>query len=167
MSISEFIQWVEIHPTAIIMYMIIVPALAFIISMFFDTSANESPAKYMFSALIYATCVPGIVAIILSGYDFFYQKTDFKEANILVYFLPIISMIVTIVLINRVADMSSIPGFKRLSGLMMMIAVTSVLVFILHKMIFVSVFFGSIYTLLGLFIVLFVIIKIGWDKVFN
>lgn len=167
MSISEFIQWVELHPTAIIMYMVIVPAIAFILSMFYDTSGNQSPAKYLFSALIYATCVPGIVAIILSGYDFFYQKTDFKDANILVYFLPIISMIVTIVLINRVVNMSQIPGFKRLSGLMMMIAVTSILVFILNKMIFVTVFFGSVYALLGLFIVLFVIIKIGWDKVFN
>ncbi len=164
MTIAEFILWLEQYPNFIILYMVIVPAIAFISSMFLSQPDEKSPVKYLYSVLVYATCVPGILAIVISGYDLFFQKIDLKQANVLVYFVPIISMIVTLAIISRAIKMVQVPGFKKLSGLMLMIGVSSILVFILHKMIFVTFFAGSIYTLVGLFIILFIGIKLGWDK---
>ncbi len=167
MTISECIQWVSQHPNPVIIYMISVPAIAFILSMFFDKSGNQSPGKYFFSAIIYATALPGVLAIVLSGYDILFRKTDIKSVNILVYFLPIISMAVSLAIINRVVTMSAIPGVRRLSGLLLIIGVTSILVFVLERMFIGVIFFGSVYMFLGMFVILFVIIKIGWDKAFG
>jgi hypothetical protein len=167
MSISDFLQWIEQYPTYVIMYMIIVPAVSFIVSMFLNSPEKNSRVNYVYSVLVYATCVPGIVSLVLSGYDFFFQKTDLKEANVFIYFLPIISMIATLVIINKATKMAQIPGFSKLSGLMLMIGVTSILAFILHKMIFVTAFVGSIYTLIGLFILIFIGVKLGWDRMMN
>ncbi|MEZ5024426.1 MAG: hypothetical protein R2728_14445, partial [Chitinophagales bacterium] len=159
MTISECINWVSQHPNPVIIYMITVPAIAFILSMFFDETGHQSPGKYLFSILIYATALPGVLAIILSGYDFLFLRTDLKNVNILVYFLPILSMGFTLAIINRVVNMTQIPGFKRLSGLMIIIAVTSIIVFILQRLFIGVVFFGSVYMFLGMFVILFVIIK--------
>jgi hypothetical protein len=167
MTIADFILWIEQYPNFVILYMVIVPAIAFICSMFIAQPDQKSPLNYIYSVLVYATCVPGILAIVLSGYDFFFQKTDLKQANVLVYFVPIISMVATLVIIQKAVKMAQIPGFKKLSGLMLMIGVSSVLVFILHKMIFVTAFVGSIYTLIGLFILIFIGVKLGWDKMVN
>lgn len=167
MTISECIHWVSLHPNPVLIYMIIVPALAFIVALFFDKTGHQSPGKYLFSILIYASTLPGVLSIVLSGYDLFILRTDLKNVNMLVYFLPIISMGFTLAIINRVVEMSKIPGFKRLSGLMMIIAVTSIIVFILQRLFIGVVFFGSIYMFLGMFVLLFIIIKIGWEKAFG
>lgn len=147
--------------------MITVPAIAFILSMFFDQSGNQSPGKYLFSAIIYAAALPGVLAIVLSGYDILFRNTDLKSVNILIYFLPIISMVFSLAIVNRVVTMSAIPGVKRLSGLLLIIGVTSILVFVLQRMFIGVIFFGSVYMFLGMFVILFVVIKIGWDKAFG
>ena len=46
MTISECIEWVSQHPNPVIIYMITIPAIAFILSMFFDQTGNQSPGKY-------------------------------------------------------------------------------------------------------------------------
>jgi hypothetical protein len=164
MTIANFIEWVEAHPNPVFIYMIIIPAAAFIATMFFEDTANRSPGKYLFSALIYLTCIPGVLAVVLTGYALLMQRTNILDVNILVYFLPIISMALTIAVINRVTKMRDVPGFRRLSGFMLMIGVSFVLVFMLQRMFFGVVFFGTLQSLLLLFVVIFVILKIGWER---
>lgn len=164
MTISNFIEWVNANPNPVFVYMIIVPAAAFIAAMFLENKAHTSPGKYVFSTLMYATCVPGVLAIVLTGYSVVLQRADITKVNVLVYFLPIISMALSIAIINRVTNMKDIPGFKRLSGFMIMIAVTFILVFILQRLFIGVVFFGRIQSLLLLFVVLFVLIKVAWDR---
>ena len=164
MTISNFIEWVNANPNPVFVYMIIVPAAAFIAAMLLEDAAKSSSGKYVFSALMYATCVPGVLAIVLTGYTLVLQRADILKVSVLVYFLPIISMALTIAVINRVVRMVEIPGFKRLSGFMMMIAVTFVFVFILQRMFIGVIFFGTLQSLLLLFVFLFGIIKIGWDR---
>lgn len=164
MTIADLIKLVEANPNPVFIYMIIVPAAAFITAMFFEDSASGSPGKYVFSTLMYASCVPGVVAIVLTGYALLIQRTNVLNVNILVYFLPIISMALTIAIINRVVKMVDIPGFKRLSGFMMIIAVSFILVFILQRMFFGVFFVGSLSKLLLFFVVIFVVLKLGWDR---
>lgn len=165
MTINEFISWADQNPVPIFIYMIIVPAAAFIATMFMEENAERSRGKYIFSILMYATCVPGVMAFIMTGYSLVMKRADLMNFNILVYFLPIVSMLLTIGVIQRVIRMVDIPGFKRLSGFIMMIGVTCILVFILQRVFIGVFFFGTLQSLLLLFVVLFVVIKIGWDRV--
>lgn len=167
MTINETIQWANQNPNPIIIYMICVPALAFILSMFLDKNGHESPGKYLFSAVIYAAAVPGTIAIILSGYDMIFRRADLKNMNMLVYFLPILSMFVSIAFVRRVVDLQHIPGVKRLTGFLLMLGVTGIISFILQKMFIGVIFFGSVYTFLGIFVILFILIRVGWEKAFG
>ena len=51
----------------------------------------------------------------------------------LVYIVPFVSMIVTLVMVGRNINFADIPGFGRLCGLMLMIAVSFVLVLGVQK----------------------------------
>jgi len=164
MTITKFIEWVNLHPNPVFIIMIVIPALAFIATMFIEEINVKSPSRYVYSALMYATCIPGVLAIVLCGYSIVLQRADILKVNVLVYFLPIISMMFTIGIINRAVRMVDIPGFKRLSGFMLMIGITFIVVFILQKLFIGVLFFGTIQSLLLLFVILFVVIKIGWDR---
>lgn len=164
MTISKFIEWVNLHSNLVIIYMIIVPVLALIATMVVGGINRKSSSRYLYSGLMHATCIPGVLAMILSGYTIGLQRGDILNVNVLVYFLPIISMGLTIGIINRTTRMAHIPGFKRLSGFMLMIAVAFVLVFILQRMFIGVLFFGTVQSLLLLFVALFVIIKIAWGR---
>lgn len=152
------------HPHAVIIYMICIPALALIAALFAGTRPERTPVRYIFSILMYATCVPGVLAVVLTGYALLIMRTDILQVNALVYFLPILSMALTIAITNRVIRMSGIPGFNRLSGFMLLIGVSFVLVFILQRMFFGVVFFGTMQSLLILFAVIFILLKLGWER---
>jgi hypothetical protein len=94
-----------------------------------------APWKYLYSALIYLVCVPGIFAAALAVYLFLFQRGgDIFNVNLLTQVLPIASMIATLGIIRRNAPFDAIPGFGRLSSLMMMIFATFVLMYFLDRL---------------------------------
>lgn len=82
-----------------------------------------SPWKYLYSFLIYAVTIPGLFAISLSIYLFFFERGSIMDANIFTQVLPIISMLLTISIIRKTVDLDLIPGFNKLSSLMLVISI--------------------------------------------
>ncbi len=164
MTISDLIKIAGENPTPVVVYMLIIPLVSLLGYIWFSGKQVSQPGSYVFSALTHAAAVPGILAIILTAYGLLIKRSDFLEVNVIVYFLPIISMIVTFVLIHKTIPMQQVPGFDRIGGLMMMIAATFFIIFILQKIFIGVFFFGSMQMFFGLFLVLFVLIKIGWDR---
>ncbi len=164
MTISKLIEWANHHPIHVSTYMILIPVLALIATLSIGRINRRSPLRYIYSVIMYATCVPGVLAIVLCCYTVGLQRLDILKVNILAYFLPIASMAVTIKIIGRKTRMTDIPGFKRLSGFMLMIGATFVIVFILQRLFIGVIFFGTLQSLFLLFIVLYVSIKIAWDR---
>ncbi len=91
-----------------------------------------SPWKYIYSLLVYAVSVPGIFVAVLFGYVLF-----FTEENLLDYplgfILPVISMVVTLILIRKNVSFDLVPGFDRLSGLMVLMACSFILALAIQK----------------------------------
>lgn len=57
----------------------------------------------------------------LTAYTLFFSRENLLDASLLAYFTPVVSMIVTLVFIRKSVSFDDIPGFDRLSGLMLMI----------------------------------------------
>ncbi len=165
MTVQDLINQLSSNSSTILNYYIALLVLA-LVGMLIVTPKNfKAPINYFYTALVYAVAIPGILAIILLVYNFFYLRANLMQLEVLTYYLPIIAMLVLFVIINKTIPLKRIPGFDKISGLFAIIVVAFLITYLIQK-IFIGIFFiGSITQLLVIFIVLLVIVKIGWDKV--
>lgn len=126
-----------------------------------------TPWKYVYSVLVYLTCLPGIFAGVLTGYALFFSRENLMDVSILVYILPVNSMVVTLVLIRKRVDFDQVPGFDRLSGLMVMIACSFGIALAVEKTRIWIVFGGSVAMLMGLAMGIFALVKWGSYMLFR
>ena len=93
MTISEIINLVGANPKPIIAYYAIILAITIIASIYVSRENYKSPFIYLFSTLVYAVSIPGIVSLVLVIYGFFFQRINFLQVNLLAYFLPVIMLV--------------------------------------------------------------------------
>ena len=101
-----------------------------------------APWKYFSSVLVYLTCVPGMFAGVITAYSLFFSRENLLDANLIVCFLPIISMAATLILIRKNVPFGQVPGFDRLSGLMAMVGCSFVIALAIQKT-SIWIFFGA------------------------
>ncbi|MDB6066877.1 MAG: hypothetical protein JWR26_3085 [Pedosphaera sp.] len=128
---------------------------------------GKGPYKYVYSGLVYLTCLPGMFAGVLTAYTMFFSKENLLDVSLLVYILPIVSMIVTLVLIRKNVSFDEVPGFDRLSGLMVMIGCSFAIALAIEKTRIFIFFGGSIERLFALAIGIFALIKWGMYMLFR
>ena len=112
---------------------------------------GQSPWKYFYAGLIYWVCVPGIFAVVVTGYTLFFSRESLLDFNLMIYLVPIISMIGTLVIIGKKVDFTVVPGFDRISGLMTLIGLTFVIVLFIEKT-RIWIWFGGSISMLLLFV---------------
>ncbi|MCC7245940.1 MAG: hypothetical protein IT269_09690 [Saprospiraceae bacterium] len=135
MTLGELFQYLNEHPLVVLAYMISIPLLALWLGWMTRGEGHLSPWRYMYSALIYAICLPGIVAVALGVYLFLFERGgSIFNMNLLTQVLPVISMTITLSIVKRNVSFESIPGFGRLSGLITMILTVFVLMYIMQKL---------------------------------
>jgi hypothetical protein len=128
---------------------------------------KENPWKYIYTVIVYWVCIPGVLSGVLTGYTLFFTRENLLDRDLTVYFLPIITMVVTLVLIRKNVSFNDIPGFDRLSGLITVIAVTFAFVLAIQKTRLWVFFGGSIYMLGALIVGLFSILQWGTKMLFR
>jgi hypothetical protein len=126
-----------------------------------------APWRYFYSVLVYLTSIPGTFIAVVTAYLLFIQGANLVELDLLAYFLPVLSMVVTLILIRMRVDFKDIPGFKRLSGLLVMLAGAFLAAFIIDRLRIFVVFYGSIVWLFVLALIIFMIIKGGAHLLFK
>jgi hypothetical protein len=141
--------------------MIAVPLTAFLALLFGKGEGHLSPWKYLYSFLVYLTCIPGIFAITLSVYLFLFERRSIMETNIYTQILPVISMVLTLILIRRNVSLDDVPGFGKLSGLIMIITAVVVLFWILDRMRIFAITFVPFIWIVVLFLLIIVIAIAG------
>ncbi len=160
MTINELIHITVLYETAIIAFFCLLPIITLVIGWIHGRGRGFlSPWKYVYGFLIYLVSVPGILSAVLTGYTFFFTQINLLKVNVIVYFLPIISMIITLLIINKRVDFKRIPGFDRIQGLMLLIGVSFIIALIIQKMRIWVVFGGSIFSLFIIAVVIFLILK--------
>lgn len=165
MTVQDILQWFENYPFLIIGYFVAL----FVISLLGLAVVNrrnfKSPITYLYSILVYAVAIPGLLALIITVYSFFFLRTNLLEINILAYFAPIIAMVIVLLIINKTVPMYLIPGFDKLSGLFVIIVITFIITYILQRMFFGVFFVGKIQYLLLFFLALLFILRFAWKKI--
>src|SRR5690606_7771354 len=121
MTLREGFEAVSQSPGLAIGLLTFVPAITWILSLIAGKESSLSPWKYVYSVLIYITCILGVLSIVFWGYLFLFERQSIWDVNLVVQILPVISMILTLFIIRQKISFSSIPGFDRLSGLIGML----------------------------------------------
>ena len=164
MTLRELFQHIGENPNFILFYFLIIPVSAVAAGVLGKGEGHLSPWKYLYATLIYLVSVPGIFAVALNAYFFLFQRGDVMQTDVYLQILPIIVMVVTIFLIRRNVDLSLIPGFDKISGLWFMLFATMFLMWLLEKIHIVVFSYLPFQYLLGIFVILFALIYLGWQK---
>jgi len=160
MSIAELIEYLGRHSRELLIFFVAIPLFSLIYGQVVSRGKERlSPHKYVFAALIYLTCVPGIFAAVITAYSLFFLRENLLTVNYTVYFLPIISMIITIAVIRKYADLDKIPGFDRLKGLMLLLALTFIIALLLIRLRVWILFGGSMASLLIIIALIFLLLR--------
>jgi hypothetical protein len=164
----ELIQLADHHSVALAAVCAFAPAAALVFRLMHGPHrGGNAPWKYFYAVLVYLACVPGIFAAVLTGYTLWFTHENLLDVSFLVYILPIVSMVVTLILIGRNVGFERVPGFDRLSGLMIMIACSFGIALFIQKTRILLVFGGSIQTLFLLAIGIFLLMKWGAHLLFR
>ncbi|GJM09183.1 MAG: hypothetical protein DHS20C11_14590 [Lysobacteraceae bacterium] len=143
MTLRDLLTWLATHPHVLLLLLLLPAAATLVANWLRQDDATPSPAwRYAYSAITYATCIPGVAAAVVTVYSLVFTGSNLLDLDITVYFLPIIAMAMTLLLVSRGISFDLIPGFDRLRGLMAILAIAFVLILIISKT-RIWLFFGS------------------------
>lgn len=164
MTLGEFFDWISSKPVLILFYFLSIPLLAILAGVFSKGEGHLSPWKYLYSTLIYMVCIPGIFAVTLSIYFFLFERIPIMDTNLYTQILPILSMIATILIIKKQVSLDLVPGFDKISGLILIIAAMMSLMWVIDKTRIYSITFMPFYVVVLILIAGFFVIRMGLSK---
>ena len=97
-------------------------------------NGGRTPWRHLYAFLVYAACVPGIFAAVAIIYALLFTGENLLDLNAAAYLAPVASMVLTLGLMRRNVSFDEVPGFKRLTGLMIMIGVTFAILLVLRSL---------------------------------
>lgn len=163
MTTQDLIDWFGYNHFYVLGYFAVILVIA-IISTLVVNQNNIKNVKYVMSTLVYGVTIPGVLAVLLTLYNLLILGSSLLNVNIVAYFLPIAAMIITLLVLNRKVKMSQLPGFSKLSSLIIMISIAFMIIFVLQRTYFGVLIFGGFTQVLLVFGVLLVILKVAWSK---
>lgn len=167
MTLREFFTWIGEHPSDVLLYFFGIPLVALLCSIFGKGEGHLSPWKYLYSLLIFGVCIPGIFSVALSVYNFLFERGSIMDANVFTQILPVGSMFATLWAVRRNTDFDSIPGFGKLSSLMMMIASIIVVMWLLDRTHIIAFSYIPISTLLLVIVGLLLTFRFAMSNLFK
>ena len=134
MTLSEFFNFLDANPLMVLAFLLAVPFTALVAGFISKGEGHLSPWKYLYSFLVYAICIPGILATALAAYVFLFERGgSIFNANLMTQVLPIVSMILTLAIIKRNTPFQYIPGFGKLSSLITLIGSALIIMYVMQK----------------------------------
>ena len=163
MTINDLLLVAGDHSWLVLAYFAVPPLITFGTGRLHRTPRDgaRNPYGAIYCVVIYLVSVPGTLAAVLTGYGLFFLRADLRNVPVAVYFLPIASMLATWALMRRQVDLDDVPGFGRLSALLLLIAVCFAVAFLLNRLFFGVLFFGSFWGLLAVAALAFALLRVG------
>ena len=167
MTLQDFFKLLSDNPAWILTFFSLIPFTAFLAGILGKGEGHLSPWRYLYSTLIYLVSVPGIFAITLNIYLFIFERRSIMSTDVYTQILPILSMVVTLLLIKKNTALENIPGFDKLSGLVIMIAAVFAILWIIEKTHIIAITFIPFHYVILLFAVLLFLVRLGWVQLFR
>ncbi len=127
----------------------------------------NSATRQLLSVLLYLVTIPGMFSVVLIAYTLFFSRQSLLQVNVVLYFLPVLSMITSLVLLSRFTPLKQIPGFERLYALMILLAIVFIIVLALYKMRLFIGFAGSFTSLVLTAVAVFFALRWALKKFFQ
>jgi len=167
-TIQEWLLRAGQYPWAIVGVFVAVPVATWVLGRLHGRGrGGATPWKHLYAALVYISCVPGLFTAVVTAYAVFFTSTNLLEVNAVVYLLPTVSMVVTLVLLRQNVDVAEIPGFHRLSGLMTLIGVSFAVALAISRTRVWLFFGGSIFLLFAIAAAAFALMRWGTRAFFR
>jgi hypothetical protein len=168
MTLRDIFDQVSANPSALIWFLLCIPLLTFIVSIWQDPTIppQQSQTRYIYAVLAYAAAIPGIFAFTLNLYTFLFERQSIWTMNLVTQVLPIITMVITLIMIKRSIPFEYIPAFGKLSGFITIIfAAIGIMWFVDRLRIYAITYVPFQYIAIG-FIGMLLLIRFGWKKMF-
>lgn len=133
MTLQEFLGYLGAHPGAVAGYFASLPLFAWIIGAIDRDRGHAAPWSYFYSGIIYLSSVPGIFALALNVYLFLFERRSVMDMDLIAQVLPILSMILCLAIIRRNVDLAYVPGFEKLSGLLLILTAVIALMWLADR----------------------------------
>ncbi len=167
MTLGDFFQAVGNNPSSILFYFVAIPLIAVLCYLWGRDEGHKSPWKYIYSGLIYLVSIPGIFAITLSVYLFMFERKSIFDTDMYLQVLPLLSMIATLWLIKLNVEFKHIPGFGRITALLLIILMVFTLLWILEKTRIFAITFVPFQYVVFILAAIFILIYFGSKRVFK
>lgn len=165
MTLRELFDYLNANPIAVAAYFLLLLVTAILAGLMGKGEGHVSPWKYLYSAIVYLVCVPGIFATALAVYLFlFEQGGSIFNVNLLTQVLPVVAMLVTLNVIRRNVEFGYIPGFGRLTDLIMTICTVFVLMYFLNRLHLVAWVYVPVQWLLLIVVGLLLLVRFGLKR---
>lgn len=133
MTLQEFLGYLGAHPGAVAGYFASLPVVAWIIGGIDNDRGHVAPWSYLYSGIIYLSSIPGIFALALNVYLFLFERRSILDMDLISQVLPVLSMVFCLAIIRRNVDLAYIPGFEKLSGLLLLLAAVIALMWLADR----------------------------------
>ncbi len=167
MTLQEFFKLLAQHPVWIVAFFLLLPIAAWLTGRFAEGEGHLSPWKYVYSALIYLSCVPGVFALFLSAWLFLFERRSILDTDLYTQVLPLFSMVATLLIIRRHVDLDLVPGFDKISGLFVMIGAVLALLWVIDRTRIWVVSFLPFWQALLMLIALLLLARWGWKRMLS
>jgi len=164
MTLGECFQLLSESPSLVLFYFLSVPLTALLALVFGRGEGHISPWKYLYTTLVFLVCIPGIFAITLNIYFFLFEKIKIMDTNLYTQVLPIVSMVITLMLIKQNTKFDDIPGFGKLAGLIMVISAILAVMWFLDRTHIIAITIIPFYYVIIVMIAALFFIRYGAKK---
>lgn len=165
MTLRELFDYLNANPVMVVGYFLLILITALLAGIMGRGEGHLSPWKYLYSAIVYLVCVPGIFATALAVYLFlFEQGGSIFNLNLLTQVLPIGAMLATLAVVRRNVAFGYIPGFGKLTDLIMTIVTVFVLMYFLNRLHLVAWVYVPVQWLILIVAGLLLIVRFGLKR---
>jgi len=165
MTVGDLISWLEANPWCVISYLVLMPLVALWLGWMTKDKELAGVWSILYSALIYAICIPGIFAAsMLLHHLAFAKRGSVANVNLLLHVAPALLMFVTIAIVKKRTSLQKIPGFAGITGFMLLLFGLMALGWLLNRFKIVVFSFVPVGYLLLILVLLPVLMWWGWRK---
>ena len=142
MTLQQFFDMIQANPNFSLYFFLGIPAIALVLGWVTEPDSSQSPWNYLFAVLVYAICIPGIFAVTLNIYFFFWER-------------------------RSIMDTHDVPGFDKLTGFMLIIGVILTLMWVLDRTHIYAISFMPFYIVLLVIVGGILLIRYGLKQLIS
>ncbi|HKK87851.1 MAG TPA: hypothetical protein VJ917_03310 [Saprospiraceae bacterium] len=165
MTLGEFGTVLTANPLLVTAYFSILPITAMLAWLLGNNRGHLSPWKYFYTVLVYLSCLPGLLAFAFAIYLIVVERQSVLSLNLYLTLVPVLSMLLTLLIIKRNVDLDLVPGFDKITGFMLMIFVLISFLWFLSRIRLVIFSYMPLQYFALIFLGLLFLLIFGWRKV--